>query len=279
MDDTDMMRGGQPAARTQALLQEYFTIQGDERIRDGVVDVNGNVVMKKSAERLPVIFDQVSGSFTAVKRGLTSLAGSPRRVGMGFDVSSNRLTSLVGSPREVEDFGCHNNPLESLEGMPEVIRNEVDVSHCGLGSLEGITPNARIYVVSFNDLVSIRGIQTNAKVCAVIAEGNRLSSLEGCPPNCRTLYIHSQKAPMKTLEGLPKRIYYIHIDDSAPMLMLLGTRINHLDEEHVSIFGKNRDKAQTLMALLKEYHPDGPDGAVPMAFDLIKHGYRENARF
>jgi hypothetical protein len=53
---------------------------------------------------------------------LTSLAGSPKEVGLNFSCSRNQLTSLNGAPERVGgNFDCERNQLTSLEGAPAIV--------------------------------------------------------------------------------------------------------------------------------------------------------------
>ena len=111
---------------------------------DGLIHVTGNVRNKsiKTFQEFPVKFGKILGNFDCNLCGLTSLVGAPTRVMMGsFCVNNNQLTSLIGSPEEVDlwfsfngnrvsnleggpkkvgSFSCCDNPLTSLQGLPEI---------------------------------------------------------------------------------------------------------------------------------------------------------------
>ena len=53
-------------------------------------------------------------------KGLTSLEGSPKEVGV-FNVSRNELKNLIGSPKIVKYYIAYSNELETLEGAPEEV--------------------------------------------------------------------------------------------------------------------------------------------------------------
>jgi hypothetical protein len=67
-----------------------------------------------------VKFGEVYGDFLIGDLGLTSLEGSPEKVGRSFSIHSNsKLTSLKGGPLEVGgNFACMESDLSSLEGSP-----------------------------------------------------------------------------------------------------------------------------------------------------------------
>ena len=90
---------------------------------DLTVDVDDDVDLRfKNLTEIPVQFNEVKYYFSCAYNQLTSLEGSPRKVGDHFYCHNNQLTSLEDSPRKVGDyFYCHNNQLTSLEGSPEEV--------------------------------------------------------------------------------------------------------------------------------------------------------------
>ena len=90
---------------------------------DGSIDVEGSVIL--SSELLTIIplkFGEVTRDFDCDRNQLTSLEGSPKKVGGYFDCHNNQLTSLVGCPEVIGgDFDCSRNELKSLVGCPEII--------------------------------------------------------------------------------------------------------------------------------------------------------------
>jgi hypothetical protein len=73
-----------------------------------------------------VKFGEVYGDFMIGDLGLTSLEGSPEKVGGSFTIHSNsKLTSLKGGPLEVgRNFSCMESDLFSLEGSPLKVGND-----------------------------------------------------------------------------------------------------------------------------------------------------------
>lgn len=102
-------------------------IDGIYTIKNGVVDVKGNVRMgNMGLKEIPIRFGKVSGSFIVFRNKLTSLKGSPKEVGGNFSCETNKLTSLEGSPKEVGGFfTCAFNKITSLEGAPEKIGGDL----------------------------------------------------------------------------------------------------------------------------------------------------------
>jgi hypothetical protein len=116
---------------------------------DGTVDVDGDVnISDKNLISIPIQFGTVTGIFTCACNRLTSLTGSPRKVGGDYFCSDNQLTSLRGSPREVGgNFWCDYNQLSSLFGSPSIIGGNFVCSNNQLGSRKGgpRTVGGRVY--------------------------------------------------------------------------------------------------------------------------------------
>jgi hypothetical protein len=101
-------------------LCEYYGIKNWSINSEGLVDVNGNVYLKKwDLGKIPIKFGRVSGYFNCSSSRLKSLEGSPRWVGDYFECVGNDLETLNGGPVEVGgNFHCHTNKLSTLEGSP-----------------------------------------------------------------------------------------------------------------------------------------------------------------
>jgi hypothetical protein len=119
-------------------LRKHIFMTGSQENRitensDGTLDLNFHVdIIDVVRGGLPFKIRK-SMSYVAVNAGLTTLEGSPR-VCERFNISQNKLTSLVGGPEIVEAsagastfeqgaayYSCRNNPLTSLEGLPNRI--------------------------------------------------------------------------------------------------------------------------------------------------------------
>ena len=94
----------------------------------GKIDVIGNFESMDSNKLgfRGVKFGEVSGDFLIGDLGLTSLEGSPEKVGGSFRIYNNsKLTSLKGGPLEVvQSFMCTESNLSSLEGSPLKVGGE-----------------------------------------------------------------------------------------------------------------------------------------------------------
>ena len=89
--------------------------------KDGSIDVNDGVNLSfMGLSELPLKFNNVLGSFDCANNKLTTLKGSPKRVGGWFDCSNNRLTTLKHCPNYIHNFFyCKYNKLEYLDYLPD----------------------------------------------------------------------------------------------------------------------------------------------------------------
>lgn len=73
-------------------------------IVDGKINADGDVriVLKHLIDgKFPFPFGVVKGNFVCSEKRLTSLKGSPKRVGGRFDCSYNQLICIEGLPKEI----------------------------------------------------------------------------------------------------------------------------------------------------------------------------------
>jgi Leucine-rich repeat (LRR) protein len=159
-------------------LNAYFNVSGTYEIDgNGVVNVNGNIAIKRTMDKLPVVFGDVKVC-RLENAGLTTLEGSPE-VCTTFDCSNNELTSLEGGPRIViGHYLCiENKRLTSLIGAPKTV-TVFNCGRCGLTSLEGGPSKVTGYVCDDNQLKSLVGIAEDVKGW-VDCDSNPLESLKG----------------------------------------------------------------------------------------------------
>ena len=86
---------------------------------DLTVDVNDGVdISDRDLTFIPVKFNVVRGTFNCSYNKLTTLIGSPYKIGNKFICNANPFKSLIGSPKEIDNgFYCYSNCLTSLEGL------------------------------------------------------------------------------------------------------------------------------------------------------------------
>jgi hypothetical protein len=125
---------------TKANLEKYNLDSSKVTINsDGSIDYSEDVdLSEKNLKEIPFKFNIVDGDFYCFYNQLTSLEGSPKKVGGGFWCQRNQLTTLEGAPKEVGgDFVCHNNKLMILEGSPKKVGGSFSCSYNQLTSLKG----------------------------------------------------------------------------------------------------------------------------------------------
>lgn len=104
------------------------------------IQINGQDLEALNIDYIPVKFKN-SKNFTYVETSgiLTSLKNSPVYVDGFYNiVAGYKLTSLVGSPEEVTGNYNVSGNYTSLEGMPKIIGNTVQLLSRKLSSLEDI---------------------------------------------------------------------------------------------------------------------------------------------
>lgn len=124
----------------------------------GLVDIDGNFYCndKKLKDFKGILFGEVKGNFYCHNNSLTSLVGSPQKVGGAFICRHNKLTSLVGAPQEVKgDFICRNNKIKSLVGSPHKVGGAFSCIHNRITSLEG-APSEVEYINFFANPISVK---------------------------------------------------------------------------------------------------------------------------
>jgi hypothetical protein len=106
---------------------------------DLTVNVQGNVILKYVENgQIPIQFGYVSDSFEAIDLGLTTLKGSPYKVGKTFFVKGNNLTNLEYSPKFCNSFVATDNQLTSVKGISQEINGDCDLARNKLISLKGL---------------------------------------------------------------------------------------------------------------------------------------------
>ncbi len=105
---------------------------------DGSIDVNGDVIMYgKCYNKIPFLFNKISGCFKINDNNLISLKNCPKYIGDHFNCSYNKLESLEYGPEYVHTFYiCKHNELETLKGCVEEVYGKFDCSYNDLTSLE-----------------------------------------------------------------------------------------------------------------------------------------------
>ena len=86
---------------------EKYNIKNYTINPDGSIDVEGDVfISNKNLDKLPLKFNYVSGVFVCSNNRLTSLEGSPRKLGLKLYCSGNPLTTLNGFNLPYDKLVC-----------------------------------------------------------------------------------------------------------------------------------------------------------------------------
>ena len=128
----------------ERFLKDTYDIDGTYTIKNGIVDVNGDVyVYREDIDALTndlFKFGKVTGNFVCSGVDITSLKGAPEKVGRVFNCRyCRKLKSLEGAPKEVGSFDCaYCNKLESLNYAPKKVNDFFNCSNCkNLKNLKG----------------------------------------------------------------------------------------------------------------------------------------------
>ncbi len=154
-------------------------------------------------------------------------------------------------------FNCSVNTLTTLIGAPEMEDGgSFNCSNNKLTSLEGAPQKTRSFDCS----------------------DNSLTSLVGAPESLD--YLGCDRNPLQSLEGFPQ-VIEVRLDMSyRPDLPLLRTLVAkhsgiHLYARQTSLI----QAAEQVEAILNKYAGQGKPGAIKCAVELVKAGYKENARW
>jgi len=125
---------------------------------DGTVDVDGDVILSNLEaydDKIPVLFNNVSGDFDVSWKGLKTLKGSPKYVGGNFDCSDNLIQSLQFCPETIEgDFICHNNKLlQKIDCFPKSVGKDVNLGYCSIRKLNNLPEEINGDFICWNNLL------------------------------------------------------------------------------------------------------------------------------
>ena len=187
------------------------------------------------------------GSLTVDDHGLVSCEGSVQLTA--------RLSKLpVKFHRIDDDFRLENTmTLKTLEGCPEYVGNLFSCMHNSIKSLLGAPKK-----VGGN----------------VVLTGCKLTNLIGCPEMDQTLNVVNN--PLTSLEGIPDHLIRLVVsyDPNLPLLRALAANTVELRTTN-----DTQQSGQTVEQILNKYTQQGKVGALKAAAELIRAGFKENARW
>jgi hypothetical protein len=148
------------------------------------------------------------------------------------------------------NFYCGQTSLTSLVGSPHTVSGSFSCQRSGITSLEGAPHQV--------------GDRFNCS-------GTHITSLKG-GPRIVGVNFRCEKNRLTSLEGLPERVGGGIFLDYKPTLPLL--RLLLVQGVVQIILGNNAD----VIHIMNKYKGTGWKGMVPCARELIKAGFKENAR-
>ena len=196
LDDDDIFYGANSDKKViECWIRDNYRIRDKLTITDDlVVDCSGRVKVKnKSITSLTnglFRWGNVEGNFACGYTQITSLEGTPKKVGKNFDCSGcNNLKTLEGAPEKVDgDFWCNAcGGLETLEGAPEKVGGEFECSGC-------------------NNLKTLEGAPKKVGGYFCCSYCKNITSLKGAPEKVGGHFSCSHCDKLETLKGAPEKV-------------------------------------------------------------------------
>lgn len=244
-------------SQVQEILAERFQMSGAVRIDPHtlVVDVHGSVRMKSHAPEFGVQFGEVYGDFFCYNMTLKTLKGAPHRVGRDFNCESNLITSLTHAPAHISgSFSCASNKgLQSLAHAPAHVGANFNCARCSLTTLEGVGDT----IDGWFD-----------------CSHNKLTSLDHAPREVTDLFDCSDN-PLTSMQGAPDLMGTIEITyhKQLPLLRCLNAQLG------INFVGGDEYPPAPVDNILNRYGGAGKAGAIKCAVELVKAGYKDNAKW
>jgi hypothetical protein len=193
--------------------------------------------------------------WVSVHTHVTRLPVQFETIGGDFKCDSENLETLEGSPRWVKG-GVFINPsppgkLRDLRGGPQTVGGDYSVTDQALISLEGAPAHVGgDFFVRNCDITNLRGAPRSTGGNFVVI-GCPLTSLEGLPQSVDNLLI-------------------LNVDRNVGLLRVL------MVDTPMEI--ELRGAGDVVNRIINRYRNRGVNGVMPCAAELIKAGYRGNAR-
>lgn len=158
--------------RITQLIENYFDIGRWTLTTDGKVNVVGDVVATHgNMETFPFKFGKIGRDFLCNNCSLTSLKGAPE-IAKSFLCGNNQLKSLVGGPHTVESYNCASNLLTSLIGAPLIASTYFSCINNPLDSLEGLPEKYLLVYLSYStDLPLLRLVGRKSRIHNIFDSG------------------------------------------------------------------------------------------------------------
>ena len=169
-----------------------------------------------------------------------------------FYIQGMNISDLEGCPDECQTFWAASNPLTDLRGGPQHVSGDYIVNGCGLTRLDGIAKYIYADLRIFN---------------------NSLDSLDGLADVNVHSYVLATDNPITRLRDLP-RCYQIMLTWS-PRIPVLRMVVNNKRPE---IRFSEPSIPPGFNEIMDRYENQGPGALSACATELIKAGFRGNAK-
>jgi hypothetical protein len=174
-------------------------------------------------------------------------------VGGSFILTKSRLNTLEGAPTEVfGDFNCSKNLLTTLAHAPTTVHDDLDCS--------------------YNNITSLAHCPA---VGILNCSHNMLTDLTHAPP-CEQLYAHDN--PLESFKHTPDHIGTVVISYGATLPLLGLLSVEKIELETTNDF-PNRLALLPIEQILNKYTKQGRAGQLKCAAELVRAGYKANARW
>lgn len=223
------------------ILTQQVKIHGDYQIEsDGTVNVDGDVEYSVLINQLKVQFGTITGNF--------SRSNSSSKL--------PRLNSLQGFPRKVlGQVSVARSKVTNLHHAPNQVNGSFYAYHCEhLKSLQGAPRWVGKDFIAYNcALTHLQGAPLVVKGTFDVS-GNPLENYDHIPEGCDMVVLsYNQHAPILKLLVYPIVVF----------------KFDGISQEDHPIVNN----------IMKKYAGTGKKGAIKAAAELIKAGYKENARW
>jgi len=193
--------------QVKIILDSFLRIKNYTINKNLTVDVTGDVIISsKGLKVIPVQFGVVTGAFNCTENQLTTLQGTPTKVGGNFHCGGNKLTTLQGGPTEVAGtFSCAGNQLTTLKGAPTKVVGNFYCNDNQLTTLQGGPIKVgKNFFCNSNQLTTLQGGPTEVGD-SFYCGNNKLTTLQGGPTEVGGGF-HCSDNQLTTLKGGPTEV-------------------------------------------------------------------------
>lgn len=211
-------------------------------------------------------FFRIQGTAHIQADGVVNVKGNVQ-----FNGPQNKLPVKFG---EVTGFFmAYRMVLNTLEGAPHTVGDNFDCSDNNLTSLAHAPQKVgKNFRCSANKLTSLAHAPTHVPGSFNCAK-NQLHNLLHAPESVGGDF-SCYDNPLHTLEGAPAHVgsrWWLTYDEHLPLLRTLGgTEINFMNMS---------DTTHTVEEILNKYMRQGKAGALKASLELIRAGFKDNARW